>query len=375
MAFIYIKPELKQDMTRLSDILNIPEPLLISANLHADLDVFYFPGLHVQAGKEAPAAETYEEMKILVNRQPKLEHEKWLTNRAVHDSQTLKQEMEKIADCFPFVTYHIIGRSVLGQPIYELNIGEENAEKRTHINASFHANEWITTSVLMKWIKEYCLSLCKDEQVFGFSPVQLFRMTKLSIVPLVNPDGVDLVLHGPGHLGLERKTLDEMNEYQPDYREWKANINGVDLNNQFPSFWEIEKQRKPPKAPSYRDYPGDAPLTEPEAAAMRNLIVRRPPDRLVALHTQGEEIYWGYKGYEPRESADVIQTFERFSGYKGVRYIDSYAGFRDWFIHHFGKEGYTVELGKGKNPLPLEQFDDIYCKSRGILWVSCFFEG
>lgn len=68
-------------------------------------------------------------MKILVNRQPKLEHEKWLTNRAVHDSQTLKQEMEKIADCFPFVTYHIIGRSVLGQPIYELNIGEENAEK------------------------------------------------------------------------------------------------------------------------------------------------------------------------------------------------------------------------------------------------------
>lgn len=77
---------------------------------------------------------------------------------------------------------------------------------------------------------------------------------------------------------------------------------------------------------------------------------------------------------EPPESADVIQTFERLSGYKGVRYIDSYAGFRDWFIHYYGREGYTVELGKGKNPLPLKQFDDIYCKSRGILWASCFLK-
>ncbi|MGG3067953.1 M14 family metallocarboxypeptidase [Bacillus glycinifermentans] len=374
MAFINIKPELKQDMSRLSDILNIPEPLLVSANLNADVGEFYFPGLHPQAGKDAAAAETYEQLQLLVNGEPGLENEPWLTDTVIYDSQTLKHEIEKIAECFPFVTYHSIGRSVLGQPIYELNIGAEHAEKRTHINASFHANEWITTSVLMKWIKEYCLSLCKGGEILGFSPLRLFQMTKLSIVPLVNPDGVDLVLNGPEHLGINLEPLDEMNEYQSEFREWKANINGVDLNNQFPSFWEIEKQRKPPKAPSYRDYPGDAPLTEPEAIVMHDLIESRPPDRLIALHTQGEEIYWGYEGFEPPESVNVVQVFERLSGYKGIRYIDSYAGFRDWFIHFYGKEGYTVELGKGKNPLPIADFDDIYCKSRGILWASCFFE-
>ncbi|KAA6451457.1 M14 family metallopeptidase [Bacillus swezeyi] len=374
MAFIKIKPDLKQNMSRLSDILNIPEQLLISANLGASLDEFYFPGVNQQAGKDAPPAETYEQLELLVNERPRLNEEQWLTETMVYDSAALKNEIEKLTECFPFVTSHILGRSALGQPIYELCLGAEDAEKRTHINASFHANEWITTSVLMKWLKEYCLFLCTGQHVLGFSPTELFRQTKLSVVPLVNPDGVDLVLLGPEHLGIERDAFDEMNEHQPDFKEWKANINGVDLNNQFPSDWEIEKRRKPPKSPSYRDYPGDEPLTEPEAIVMRDLIASQPPDRLVALHTQGEEIYWGYKGLEPPESSKVIQTFERLSGYKGVRFIDSYAGFRDWFIHFYQKEGYTVELGKGKNPLPLSQFDDIYCKSRGILWASCFFE-
>ncbi|MFN2745341.1 MULTISPECIES: M14 family metallopeptidase [unclassified Bacillus (in: firmicutes)] len=373
MAFIKIKPELKQNLSRLSDILNIPEQLLISANLGASVEEFYFPGASLEAGNNTPTAETYEQMKLLVKERGNFD-EQWLTETAVYDSTALTNEIEKLTSCFPFITTRVIGRSVLGQPIYELRLGSRDAEKTTHINASFHANEWITTSVLMKWLKEYCLYLCTGRQLFDYSPPALFCQTKLSIVPLVNPDGVDLVLNGPESLGIESGALDDINEHQPDFKEWKANINGVDLNNQFPSFWEIEKQRKPPKGPSYRDYPGDAPLTEPEAVAMRDLIASRPPDRLVALHTQGEEIYWGYKGFEPSESFSVIQTFERLSGYQGVRYIDSYAGFRDWFIHFYQKEGYTVELGKGKNPLPLKQFDDIYCKSRGILWASCFFE-
>ena len=77
---------------------------------------------------------------------------------------------------------------------------------------------------------------------FRFFAARYFSSTKLSVVPIVNPDGVDLVLNGPGHLGIAREALDEMNEHQPDFREWKANINGVDLNNQFPSFWEIENK-------------------------------------------------------------------------------------------------------------------------------------
>ncbi len=123
----------------------------------------------------------------------------------------------------------------------------------------------------------------------------------------------------------------------------------MDLNKHFPSNWDIEQRRKP-KAPSYRDFPGTAPLTEPEAQAMHRLITEQPPDRMIALHTQGEEIYWGYEGCEPEQSSRMIREFEAISGnrYQGVKTIDSHAGFRDWFIQQYGKEGYTIELRKEK---------------------------
>ena len=168
MAFINIKPELKQNMERLSDILNIPEPLLISANANAAADEFYFPGASFQAGKNVPAAETYEQLQLLAN-QYTLEDEQWLTKTAVYDSAELKKEIDRLTECFPFVTSRIIGCSTMGQPIYELLLGAENAEKKTHMNASFHANEWITTSVLMKWLKEYCYHLCTGRSALGLS--------------------------------------------------------------------------------------------------------------------------------------------------------------------------------------------------------------
>lgn len=131
MAFINIKPELKQNMDRLSNILNIPEPLLISANANAAADEFYFPGASFQAGKNVPAAETYEQLQLLVN-QYTLEDEQWLTKTVVYDSAVLKKEIDRLTECFPFVTSRIIGRSSMGQPIYELLLGAENAEKNAY---------------------------------------------------------------------------------------------------------------------------------------------------------------------------------------------------------------------------------------------------
>ena len=39
----------------------------------------------------------------------------------------------------------------------------------------------------------------------------------------------------------------------------------------------------------------------------------------------------------------------------------------DWFLQEFRKPGYTIEVGSGTNPLPLEQFDEIYRDNLGIL--------
>ncbi|KHE66782.1 peptidase M14, partial [Halobacillus sp. BBL2006] len=138
-----------------------------------------------------------------------------------------------------------------------------------------------------------------------------------------------------------------------------------------PAKWEVEAARKP-KEPAPRDFPGYQPLTEPEAVAMAELAGERQFEKMLAFHTQGEVIYWGYEGLEPPRAFTIVQEFKRVSGYQPIRYVDSYAGYKDWFVKVYRRPGYTVELGEGVNPLPLSQFDEIYQETLGIFLASLY---
>jgi g-D-glutamyl-meso-diaminopimelate peptidase len=283
--------------------------------------------------------------------------------------EKLINDLTQLHYLYPFLFIRNIGTSVLAKPIPEVLIGK--GKKRVHINASFHANEWITTNVIMKFLNEYALMLTNDKKINGKRALSLFNETSLSIVPMVNPDGVNLVLYGAHAAGPYYSYVQQLNQGNVTFKDWKANIRGVDLNNQYPADWHLEIPRKP-KHPAPRDFLGYYPLSEPEALAMANLTVRSKFDRVVALHTQGKEFYWGYKGLEPPEAEKLAEEFSRVSGYKSVNMIDSYAGYKDWFIQVWRRPGFTIELGEGVNPLPLEQFDEIYKDTKGILAASLY---
>ncbi|MBD8071349.1 M14 family metallopeptidase [Bacillus sp. PS06] len=287
-----------------------------------------------------------------------------------YDYRSLQQDLNSLLEIYPFLRQSIIGHSVLGSSIPEIRIGR--GRKKVHLNGSFHANEWITTAIIMKFVNDYLLALTNMSSIRGFYVDPFYYENTLSIVPMLNPDGVDLVLNGPPGEEPHRSSVLEINKGSHDFKDWKANIRGIDLNNQFPANWEIEKERKEPKSPAPRDYPGEAPLTEPEAIAMVELTKKRDFDRVLAFHTQGKEIYWGYEGLEPPEAQVIVNEFARVSGYKAVRYIDSHAGYKDWFIQEYKRPGYTIELGEGVNPLPLTQFDEIYEQSLGISLASMY---
>ncbi|MFD2446053.1 M14 family metallopeptidase [Bacillus sp. CGMCC 1.16607] len=288
--------------------------------------------------------------------------------KTAYSFESLLKDINDLKKVYPFISIQTIGKSVLGKPLQEIRIGK--GKKKVHMNASFHANEWITTPILMQFLNTYLLSLTNGTNMRGLSSVPLYLQTELSIVPMVNPDGVNLVLQGPP---IEvRENVMAMNGGSTDFKDWKANIRGVDLNNQYPANWQIEKDRKEAKSPAPRDYPGDAPLTEPEAIAMADLAKSRKFDLVVAFHTQGKEFYWGYENLEPQESQKIAEEYARFSGYQSIRYIDSHAGFKDWFIQDFRKPGFTLELGSGRNPLPLSQFDEIYEHVLGIFLASLY---
>ncbi|WP_079505676.1 M14 family metallopeptidase [Mesobacillus jeotgali] len=286
-----------------------------------------------------------------------------------YDFESLMSDLRRLENVYPFIRVPSIGNSVLGKRIPEALLGK--GSKRVHYNGSFHANEWITTPVIMTFLNDYLLALTNQSPIRGMSMQNLYAQTTLSIVPMVNPDGVDLVLNGPPEEKPWNDRVVELNKGSLDFSGWKANIRGVDLNDQFPAKWELEKERNPSQ-PGPRDYVGEKPLSEPEAIAMAELTRRRDFARVLAFHTQGEVIYWGFENLEPPESETLVNEFARVSGYQPVKTIESYAGYKDWFIQDWRRPGFTVELGFGINPLPLSQFDEIYEKALGIFLAGLY---
>ena len=71
----------------------------------------------------------------------------------------------------------------------------------------------------------------------------------------------------------------------------------------------------------------------------------------------------------------IGNEFSRVSGYslEQTPFNSSFAGYKDWFIQNYNLPGYTVEVGKGVNPLPISQFDEIYSDILGILVLGAIF--
>lgn len=146
---------------------------------------------------------------------------------------------------YPFLEFGTIGQSTLGKPIRYLRFGK--GSKEVFYSASFHANEWITTPLLMKFLEILSKAYVNNLTIFGYPAKYLFENTSLYIVPMVNPDGVDLVT---GNYPQNSEILQHTQRISQNYPKipypsgWKANIVGVDLNLQFPAGWEEAKRIK-----------------------------------------------------------------------------------------------------------------------------------
>lgn len=273
---------------------------------------------------------------------------------------------------YPYLQVGTIGRSVMGTPLWSLQLG--NGPVEVGYNASFHANESITTPVLLKFV-ERLLEAYADERMYEeLYPERLFEEYSLYLVPLVNPDGVDLV-NGLLTEGFYYRRAVRIASGFPDIPfpdGWKANIQGVDLNLQFPAGWDMAKKIKFEQGynrPAPRDYVGQTPLSVPESTAMFDFTRNRDFSLILAYHTQGEVIYWKYLDEEPEGARRIAEYFSKVSGYRieETPAASGYAGYKDWFINFYDRPGYTIEAGLGENPLPMGQFPQIYKDNVGIL--------
>lgn len=280
-----------------------------------------------------------------------------------------------IAARYPFVKSGRIGASVMGSPLWFLAAG--SGHDRVFYNASHHANEWITTPVLLRFFELLARAAAQNGKIFGHDAQEILAAASVYIAPCVNPDGVDLVT---GELTSGESYLSAVEIARgypaiPFPSGWKANIRGTDLNLQYPAGWEQARENKFAQgfvSPAPADYVGPAPLSAPESRAMYDFTLSLSPRLILAYHTQGEVIYWRYLDYEPAGSRAIADTFAAVSGYsvEQTPYASGFAGYKDWFIQDFNRPGYTIEAGKGKNPLPISDFDGIFSDNLGILTLA-----
>ena len=274
---------------------------------------------------------------------------------------------------YPFLRTEVLTESAYGRNLRTLVIG--NGPRKVIYSASHHANEWITTPVLLKFVEEFACALQCGGEIFGVPASELAAKTTIYTLPMVNPDGVDLVLGAIPEEAYSYQNARRIGENFPDIPfpdGWKANLLGVDLNLQYPAGWLRAQEIKFGQGynkPAPRDYVGRAPLDQRESRALAGYTEYIDPALVLAYHTQGKEIYWQFEDYEVPGARELGEKLAQVSGYTlaDTPFDSSFAGYKDWFIKVFRRPGFTIEAGAGENPLPLSQFDEIYRDNLGIL--------
>jgi len=285
--------------------------------------------------------------------------------------EVLVRDIGRLTARFPFIETGSAGSSTLGRNLFYIRLGR--GPNQVFYNGAHHALEWITSVVLMKFVEDFSKSYDRGEELAGYNPREIWEKSSIYIVPMVNPDGVELVLKGLRPDNPEYENLLMWNNWNLDFSKvWQANNRGVDLNHNYDAAWEISKKAEAEHGitgPGPTRYSGPYPESEPESRGLA-YFTRQHDFRLVlAYHSQGEVIYWNFMGLEPPEARSIGEVFSRITGYEldEPEGIAGYGGYKDWFIKEFRRPGYTIEVGLGQNPLPISQFDDIYRKNLPLL--------
>ncbi|MBQ7363493.1 MAG: gamma-D-glutamyl-meso-diaminopimelate peptidase [Clostridia bacterium] len=236
-----------------------------------------------------------------------------------------------------------LGKSILGRDIEVYYIGK--GDRRVAFFGAHHAAESITCNLLFAFMHAL---LTEKIETHGTVARLLLRAYTFTVVPCVNPDGIELRLHGTENSPLAAR----QRKMAENFDLWQANARGVDLNHNYDLGFYAYKSLESEQgiSPGATRYSGEYPESEPESKSAANLVRCTSPSAVLSLHSQGEEIY-----YSPRtpRTARIAQRLCAITGYtpRIPEGTAAYGGLCD-YTGSLGIPSFTLEVGRGKNPLP-----------------------
>lgn len=287
------------------------------------------------------------------------------------DYDELTKKIEELHNEYNFLNVSTIGNSILGKRIPLITLGK--GKKSIIYIGGHHGMEWITSALLIRFIKDICDEYAYGSHIFDISSRVLLETRRLYIVPMLNPDGIEYAIHGISDDNILKDRLKKINPSN-DFSLWQANARGVDLNHNynagFAEYKLIEKNLNILNGAASK-YSGEYPESEPETKSICSFVRWANPELAMTLHTQGEEIYYTSGEKTCDNSLPLVKTLSRLTGYKISLPTDTamYGGFTDWFIEEFNKPSFTLECGRGKNPLPFSDINKIYPQIKRALFT------
>ncbi len=240
------------------------------------------------------------------------------------------------------VEYFLIGHSTLNQPIYAFHVGSYEGPQII-IDGGMHAREYISTLFLVEEIK-----YLSEQQLDG----------GYYIIPLVNPDGVRLVLDGVEWVECEilRDILLLINQSSADFSQWKANAMGVDLNVNFDALWGEGLHNV--FCPASENFVGYYPNSERENINLINFTYQVMPDAVLSYHSKGEVIFYGFESLSDellQRDFVIAKDIAGVTGYQVERTVGSVGAYADWVSYTLGVPAFTVEVGSPDLPHPITE--------------------
>ncbi|MGE7778629.1 M14 family zinc carboxypeptidase [Peribacillus sp. NPDC097264] len=279
----------------------------------------------------------------------------------------MQKDIKKLEKVYPgLIKQEIIGKSEYGRNIYAVSLGK--GESTVFINGSHHAREWITTNLTMNMIDKYAAAYKSNTGINGYNVKKILNDTTIWFVPMVNPDGVTLQQSGlKSFPAKDHARILKMNGGSNNFKRWKANGKGVDLNRQYSPNW---KNLGGPKVPYYKNYNGPKVAAASETKAILSFIDKIDSEIAISYHSSGQIIFWKYQqtGSRYTQDAHYASKLSKITGYSLVKSKSFGGGFSDWFSTLEKKPAFTIEVSPavGETHVPLRNYAKIWSQNASI---------
>lgn len=243
----------------------------------------------------------------------------------------------------------VIGKTVQGRSIYDLAIGDPDADSSILVVGTLHAREYICAAVLMKEIEYYLSNY--NHMVGGMKPANTLKHTQIHYIVMANPDGVTLS--------------------QNSYARWKSNARGVDLNRNFPTHKFVVGGKK-----GAEGYSGKKALSEPESRAVATLTQQLKKKQnllgVVNYHAMGRIIYGScsskklYK--DTKTMYDIAQRDTGYArAYESSGKSASGGQYREYVMYMLGIPSITIEVGRSIAPCGYAEYETEFQKNKYVV--------